>query len=120
MPEQKHNGRFQYLIQEIVLRKLVVLAGQHPLSGKTVLNGPRHINLAPDYRHILLAVQILPVQPLLQLPTYALGEDGCKQIVYVFKLFSSNILISALIERREGIRKHIVYVFDEDAFILNH
>ena len=49
MPEQKHNGRFQYLIQEIVLGKLVVLAGQHPLSGKAVLNGPRYINLATDY-----------------------------------------------------------------------
>ena len=56
MPEQKHNGRFQYLIQEIVLGKLIILAGQHPLSGKAVLNGPRHIDLAPNYSNILFAV----------------------------------------------------------------
>ena len=40
--------------------------------------------------------------------------------MHVLELFSSNILITALIQRREGIRKHIVYVFYEDALVLNH
>ena len=120
MPEQKHNGRFQYLIQEIVFRKLVVLAGQHPLSGKAVLNGPRHIDLATDYRNILFTVQILPVQALLQLSADALRQNRSEEVMHVLELFGSNILITALIQSREGIRKHIVYVFYEDALILNH
>ena len=118
VPEKKHNGRFQYLIQEIVLGKLIVLTGQDPLSGKAVLNGPRHIDLAPDYSNILFAVHILPVQALLQLSADALRQNRSEEVMHVLELFGSNILIAALIQRREGIRKHIVYVFYEDALIL--
>ena len=40
--------------------------------------------------------------------------------MHVLELFGSNILIAALIQSREGIRKHIIYVFYEDALILDH
>ena len=120
MSEQKHDCCFEYLIQEIVFRKLIIFTGQNPLPGKLVLNGPWHINLATDYSNILFSIQILPIQALFQLSADAFRQNRSKEVMHILELFGSNILITALIQRREGIRKHIVYVFYEDALILNN
>ena len=57
MAEQKHNSCFQNLIQKVV----IILAGQYPLSGETVLYGPRHIDFATNNGYIFFAIQILTI-----------------------------------------------------------
>lgn len=79
-----------------------------------------YVNFAANSSDRLLLVQILTVKALFQLSTDTLCKNRSKQVMYVLELFSSNILIAALIQSCEGIRKHIVYVFYEDAFIFDH
>ena len=120
MTEQEHHGRFKNLVQQIVFGKLIIFTGQYLPPCEAVLYRSGHVNFAANSSDRLLLVQILTVKALFQLSTATLCKNRSKQDMYVLELFSSNILIAALIQGCEGIRKHIVYVFYEDAFIFDH
>ena len=83
-------------------------------------NGLRKIQLSPQDRPGLVAGNIFPIKPLLQLPGNTLCKDDGKQIIDVFKLFRGNALIILLLQHLKGIGEHIVDVLDKDPFVSRH
>ncbi len=119
MTKQQHDRCFEDLIEQIILGQLVIVAGHNLFPRKAVLYCSGHIDLAANNGNRLGTADIFAVEPLFQQPADAFCENRRKQIVDMVKGFLFDVLIPALIERGERIRKHIVDVFDEDAFILH-
>ena len=75
---QKVYCSFQYLIENIVFRKLIVFASELFYVLDTVLHGTGEIKFSAQHWQIFCDIDILPVQALLQLLRNALCQDRSK------------------------------------------
>lgn len=120
IPDQVMEGGLQDLIIEVVFRQLIKSASQVLPPLDPIPDGSGDIQLPPHDRKILFFANILPVEPLLDLPSQALGKDGCKEVLGMVKGLGGQAIIVGILENLEGIGKHIVDVFYEDGLILSH
>ncbi len=120
MAQQKYDCRLQDLIEQVVFREFIVLAGQDPFSGQTILNGASQIDFAPQCRNIIPAAYIFTIKSLLELSSDSFCENRGKEIVQIVKLLFVHIDVFTLSQRGESVREHIIDVLYEYALILCH